>query len=189
MEKLEQPEYDVDSASGTEAETAKSGERLNTVEDYKKAYAEMRAAFTRKTQELARVKASQTHPVITAQCEQPTHAAVGERLEEEKAAGDILCKTDNETAEETAPQPAAVPLRAERSNPESSMAGGERLSETDRDEIIKQYLQTVASQKAPPVIAAPASDFAFTNLDGIKSLNQVEKVVADFFKTKSGNQY
>lgn len=177
MENLEQPEYDVDSASSTDenkgdnsltqvgeperehAESSPNQTRFKTLEDCEKAYDEMRSAFTRKTQELARIKKVQN----------------GCELKEGKAAGDVN-QTSAEKAEGAAPH-------IQVSNPEAEVKQSSK-GEAVRNEIIEEYLRNVASRVVPPVIANPTNDFAFTNLGDARTINQVEKVVANFFKTK-----
>ena len=131
------------------------------IEQLEKSYAELRSAFTRKTQELSRLKAE-----------------VNQQIKQEGTAGDVS-QTEQKTAENAVPRVETVAAGAETDNVQQLPP-----ATATREEIIKEYLQSVASKTAPPVIANPANDFAFTNLGDAKSISQVEKLVANFFSTK-----
>ena len=62
--------------------------------------------------------------------------------------------------------------------------GGPVVEHVNRDDVIKEYLTSIAKSQAAPTVITTASDIAFGNNSEPKSLRDVESVAENFFRTK-----
>jgi hypothetical protein len=69
--------------------------------------------------------------------------------------------------------------------PNNNSDKGVQDTQGSREEVIREYLLSVATkQTAPAVIANPNTDFAFTNISQAKSMNAIDQIAKTFFETK-----
>ena len=58
-------------------------------------------------------------------------------------------------------------------------------TESDKSKIIEEYLMSVARRQVAPAVITTCNDFAFVKTHEPKSINDIGKVVKDFFETRT----
>jgi len=148
---LEQPEDASADAADKQTEDSNTLAPFEDTEQLLKAYKELQADYTRKSQLLLEYQQGNASVAVN---EVPV----------------------------VDPTPSNHPVTADAVPP--LHAGGE-LAGLSRDEVIREYLTSVATKQTAPAVITASNDFYTGGNSLPKSLRDVEKVAEEFFRTKT----